>query len=51
MKKRIKNLFLGSILVSFACLSGCTNTLNGFGKDMQQNGQKIQNETTKPNNT
>lgn len=30
-------IFLGTII-----LSGCQNTMEGFGKDMQHNGQEIQ---------
>jgi len=41
------------IFVILACLSiftlltACEHTVSGFGKDMEQNGQKIQNETNK----
>lgn len=42
MKKIIKTLFLGTLLVGFASLTGCENTMSGFGKDMQQNGKKIE---------
>ncbi len=46
MNKMIKNVFLGSLLISFVSLAGCENTLNGFGRDMQQNGQKIEKSTS-----
>jgi predicted small secreted protein len=42
MKVIIKNIFLGVLVCGFAMLAGCDNTMSGFGKDMQQNGQKIQ---------
>jgi predicted small secreted protein len=37
--------FLKSLLCVFALmavLTGCENTIHGIGKDMQQNGEKIQ---------
>lgn len=51
MKNIIKNLFLGTLLVSFTMLVGCENTVNGFGRDMQQNGQKIQKSTDGSSNS
>ncbi|MDX1901134.1 MAG: entericidin A/B family lipoprotein [Gammaproteobacteria bacterium] len=32
-------------LFSFLLLAGCENTIQGFGKDMQHAGQKIENST------
>ncbi len=30
------------LLLGFVCLAGCTNTLNGAGKDIEKAGQKVQ---------
>ncbi|EKD74337.1 MAG: hypothetical protein ACD_45C00003G0001 [uncultured bacterium] len=34
-----------SILLAAVVLIGCTNTMQGVGKDMQANGQAIQKST------
>lgn len=40
---KIKQLFTSMLILGFLLLvSGCDNTINGFGKDMQENGQKIE---------
>lgn len=36
-------------LLSMAMLAGCQNTVNGFGKDMQQNGQAIEKQANTKN--
>ena len=41
MLKTSKILFLS--LFIFTLLTGCQNTMAGFGADMQRNGQKIEN--------
>ena len=43
MRNIFKTTFLGLSLISFIFLTGCQNTMAGFGADMQQNGQKIEN--------
>jgi predicted small secreted protein len=30
-------------------LAGCNNTMSGFGKDMQQNGQKVEKSADSSN--
>jgi predicted small secreted protein len=42
MQAIVKNLFLGTLVFGFTLLAGCENTVSGFGKDMQTNGQKIE---------
>jgi len=42
MKTYLKFAFLAALVGSFIGLTGCENTVSGFGKDMQQNGQKIE---------
>jgi predicted small secreted protein len=37
---KIKALLLA---IAVLALTGCNNTVQGFGKDMQQNGQKVEN--------
>jgi predicted small secreted protein len=43
MLKITKFFFLSLGLITFTLLTGCNNTMAGFGADMQQNGQKIEN--------
>jgi predicted small secreted protein len=43
MRNIFKITFLGLFLISFIFLTGCQNTMAGFGTDMKQNGQKIEN--------
>lgn len=42
MKRISALLALTFILFNIALISGCENTVRGFGQDMQQNGQEIQ---------
>ncbi|WDZ97473.1 entericidin A/B family lipoprotein [Herbaspirillum sp. WKF16] len=42
--KKISALFL--LLAALASLAGC-NTVNGFGKDVQQAGEKMQDASKK----
>lgn len=37
-----KTTLFGLISLAVIFLSGCQNTLKGFGQDMQNNGQEIQ---------
>jgi predicted small secreted protein len=39
----MKEICVSILLIGFALLTGCENTLAGFGSDMQQNGKKIEN--------
>lgn len=39
----IKMLFC--VLMALTILTGCQNTIQGFGKDMQQTGREIQKST------
>lgn len=39
MQAVLKMLFC---IITLLVLVGCQNTIEGFGKDMQQNGEKIQ---------
>lgn len=39
--------FVSIILVSMPLLAGCEHTVQGFGKDMQSNGEKIENSSSK----
>ncbi len=42
MKLTIKTLLVSLVLVSFGFLAGCEHTAAGFGKDMQDNGKKLE---------
>ena len=39
----MKNFFILSLGLLAILLTGCSNTVQGFGKDMQHTGQDIQN--------
>jgi predicted small secreted protein len=45
MKACFKAIIAGLVFV--IVLSGCTNTLQGFGKDMEHSGQEIQKSVDK----
>ena len=39
----MRNIVIASLVLSVAVLlSGCTNTADGFGKDLEKAGQNIQ---------
>jgi predicted small secreted protein len=40
-------VFIGIILLSVSVLTGCEHTVQGFGKDMQTNGEKIETSSSK----
>lgn len=46
MKKPFHFVFAASILLSFFTLTGCENTVRGFGQDMQHAGKEIQKSTS-----
>jgi len=46
-KMKTRNRILCFMLASFTLLTGCENTMHGFGKDMQNAGQKIQKSADK----
>ncbi|MDR3478489.1 MAG: entericidin A/B family lipoprotein [Gammaproteobacteria bacterium] len=39
--------FISIILLSVSLLAGCEHTVQGFGKDMQTNGEKLESSTSK----
>jgi predicted small secreted protein len=42
----MKKYIMIVVLAAFGlAMTGCRNTANGFGKDMENNGEKIQNKT------
>ena len=41
---KINTLLVGLIVL---VLAGCNNTVQGFGKDMQQNGQEVEKSASK----
>ena len=46
MKKKFMNIiFLGLVLVGLASMSGCANTWEGVGKDIEEMGKDIQKST------
>jgi predicted small secreted protein len=45
MKKTFSMALAVSILFSFLGLTGCENTVRGFGQDMQHAGKEIQKST------
>lgn len=42
MQNYLRTLFLGILFSSVITVTGCQNTVEGFGKDMQHNGSQIQ---------
>lgn len=42
MVNRSIKLVLSFILLNILFVTGCQNTMEGFGKDMQKNGKEIQ---------
>lgn len=45
MKMGLKSIILSLVLVNVLAITGCQNTVEGFGKDMQQTGKEIQKST------
>jgi predicted small secreted protein len=39
------------LIITAVLLSGCQNTVQGFGKDMQRNGEKLQQSMDDQNST
>lgn len=45
-RMKLSHVLFGSVLAAFICLTGCDNTIHGFGQDMKQAGQKIEKSTS-----
>lgn len=46
MKKLFHIGFVASLVLGFLTLTGCENTVRGFGQDMQHAGKEIQKSTS-----
>jgi predicted small secreted protein len=41
---KLKHIILGLVLMCFSTLMACQKTMEGFGKDMEKNGETIQHK-------